>query len=243
MTSLPESAGICRRAFLCSAGVVALAAEFPATRAAEPAKKAEDADRWKSLFDGKALGAWKSSDFSRPGKVYVKDGDIVIEKGSPMTGITYGRDDFPKTDYEVALEGKKLDGDDFFCTTTFPVGKSFCSLVVGGWGGTTVGLSSINSADASENETSTSKEFRPNVWYRVRIRVTAGRIQAWIDDDKLVDADIENKKISTRIECNPSKPFGVATYYTSGAVRNVRVRPLTAAEIKAAAEKKAAGKE
>jgi hypothetical protein len=234
-----QSAGPSRRTFLRSVGAVAVTAVSVPTLAAEPAKKAEDAAGWKNLFDGKALGAWKSADFHKPGKVLVRDGAMVMEKGNPMTGVTYGGGDFPKSDYEVALEGKKLDGDDFFCTTTFPVGKSFCSFVVGGWGGTTVGLSSINSADASENETSTSKEFKRDVWYRVRIRVTADRIQAWIDDAKLVDADIENKRISTRIECNPNKPFGVATYNTSGAVRNVRVRPLTAGEIKAARQKPA----
>ena len=51
-------------------------------------------------------------------------------------------------DYEVTLEGKRVAGDDFFCTTTFPVGESFCSFVVGGWHGTVVGLSSIDGMDA-----------------------------------------------------------------------------------------------
>jgi hypothetical protein len=193
--------------------------------------------KWKNLFDGKTLDGWKTAGFSGEGKVHVKDGTLVMEKGEPMTGVAYTRGDFPTMDYELSLEGKKLDGDDFFCTTTFPVGKSFCSFVVGGWGGTTVGLSSINSMDASANETSTSKEFKPNQWYRIRIRVTRDRIQAWIDDEKPVDVDTTGKRISIRIECAACKPFGLATWSTAGAVRNIRVRNLSEAEKKAAVEK------
>jgi hypothetical protein len=141
-----------------------------------------------------------------------------------MTRVAYTRGDFPKTDYEVTLEAKRIEGDDFFCTTTFPVGDSFCSFVVGGWGGTVVGLSSINSVDASSNETNQSKEFKTGQWYRIRIRVTKHKIQAWIDEEKMADVDTDDKKISIRIECAACKPFGLATYATTGAVRNIRVR-------------------
>jgi hypothetical protein len=188
---------------------------------------------WKNLFDGKSLDGWKAADFSGGGKVHVKDGAAVMEKGRQMTGLTYSRGDFPKVDYEVSLEGKKLDGDDFFCTTTFPVGKSFCSLVVGGWGGGVVGLSSLNSQDASENETTTRMDFQRDRWYRVRIRVTGQRIVAWIDEEKVVDVETEGKKVGIRLECGPCKPFGFATWNTAGAVRNIRVRALTEAEKKA----------
>jgi hypothetical protein len=225
-----------------------LAAGEPAERAGKatgkaPPGAAKDGAGWKALFDGKTLDGWKSTDFGGRGKVYVKDGAVVMEAGNDMTGITYRRGDFPKTDYEVALEGKKIDGDDFFCTTTFPVGDSFCSFVVGGWGGSVVGLSSIDFMDASMNETSQSKEFKPGRWYRVRVRVTRDRIRAWIDNEKLVDLDTTDKKISLRIECGPCKPFGVATWRTTGAVRNVRVRALTEAEKRAAGGTKAREKE
>src|SRR5438105_5385837 len=108
----------------------------------------KEAAAWKSLFDGKSLSGWKSAGYIGGGKIEVKDGAMVLGKGERMTGITSTRGDFPAMDYEVALEGKKLAGDDFFCTTTFPVGKDFCSLVVGGWGGQVVGLSSLNHLDA-----------------------------------------------------------------------------------------------
>ncbi len=203
----------------------------PAAPAAE--EPAKDKAGWKDLFDGKTLEGWKAADYTGGGKVHVKDGAAVMEKGAKMTGLTYARGDFPKVDYEVAFEGKKLDGDDFFCTTTFPVGNSFCSLVVGGWGGGVVGLSSLNSLDASENETSTQKEFQRDRWYRIRIRVTGDRIVAWIDDDKLVDVGTEGKRVGIRLECAACKPFGFCTWNTVGAVRHVRVRALTEAEKKA----------
>ncbi len=191
---------------------------------------AEDKPAWKSLFDGKTLNGWKSAEYPGEGKIQVKDGTLVLEKGKVMTGVVYSRGDFPKMDYELSLEGKRLAGSDFFCTTTFPVGDSFCSLVTGGWGGSTIGISSINGSDASENETSKSFEFEDNRWYTFRIRVTAKKIEVWIDKEKEVDLDTTDRRISTRIECDACQPFGIATYQTTGAVRNIRVRLLGKAE-------------
>ncbi len=214
------------------------ASETAATAPEPPQAPGKDKAGWKALFDGKTLAGWTASDFYGPGKVHVKDGAILMERGKIMTGVTYDRGDFPKMDYEVTLEGKKIAGNDFFATTTFPVGDSFCSLVVGGWGGPVVGLSSIDSQDASENETRMDKEFKTGQWYRIRIRVSQKRIEAWIDDEKVVDQDTTDRKISIRIECTACKPFGIATYETTGAVRDIRVRRLSEAEKKTIAESK-----
>ena len=195
---------------------------------------------WKKLFDGKSLDGWKATDFFGAGKVHVKDGAIVMEKGKLMTGVTYSRGGFPKIDYEVTLEGQKVAGDDFFCTTTFPVGDSFCSLVVGGWSGTVVGLSSVDFMDASMNETRKDMKFEAGRWYRVRLRVSQKRVEAWIDREKVVDLDTTDHRLTIRTECNACRPFGIATYETAGAVRDVRVRALTEAEKKALAGKKSA---
>ena len=129
-------------------------------------------------------------------------------------------------DYEITVEGKKIKGNDFFCTTTFPVGDTHCSLVVGGWGGGVVGISSIDDHDASENETGNYHEFKRDQWYRVRIRVTSERITAWIDKEQVVDLETKGKKLSVRAECNPCRPFCIATWRTIGAIRDIRVRPL-----------------
>jgi hypothetical protein len=209
-----------------------------ASAADPPPLPKPDKDGWIALFDGKTLAGWKASDFHGGAKVHVKDTTIVMDAGDPMTGVTYARDDFPRVDYEITFEAKKVSGDDFFCTTTFPVVDDYCSLVVGGWGGTVVGLSSLNGEDASSNRTATSKEFAANQWYRVRLRVTKDRIEGWVGDEKLVDADVSDDRLSIRIECNPSRPFGVATYRTTGALRDVRLRKLTEADKKAIAATK-----
>jgi hypothetical protein len=202
------------------------------SRAEEPRKAggAKTEPAWKSLFDGKSLGGWKATNFGGEGEVTIKDGAVLMEKGNDMTGITYTRGDFPRLNYEVTLEGKKLEGNDFFCTTTFPVGDAYCSLVVGGWGGGVVGLSSIDDRDASENSTGGYHEFQRDRWYRVRIRVTGERITAWIDKEQVVDLETNSKKIAVRAECNPCRPFGIATWRTTGAVRAIQVRSLGAVD-------------
>jgi hypothetical protein len=131
------------------------AAESPKPEAKKSAAKkpAADKTKWRALFDGKTLAGWKAPNFGGEGKVLVKDGTIVMEAGSMMTGVTY-TGPMPKMNYEVTLEGMRIDGSDFFCTTTFPVGDSFVSLVVGGWGGSLVGISSVDFYDASDNQTS-----------------------------------------------------------------------------------------
>lgn len=202
--------------------VMALVLMATAAGAAGP----PSAPAWRPLFDGKSLKGWKEADFFGKGRCHVKDGAMVMEKGKAMTGLTYAGGDFPKTDYEFTFEAKKVDGDDFFCTSTFPVGDSFCSFVVGGWSGTVVGLSNLDFQDAASNDTSKFMEFEKGKWYTIRVRVTPKRIAAWIDDKPMVDADISERTVGIRIECNVCKPFGLCTYDTVGAVRGVKVRKL-----------------
>src|SRR5207247_113220 len=130
--------------------------------------------------DGKTLQGWKTSKFGGEGQVAVQDGRIVIAMGNPMSGVTW-TGEFPKIDYEISLEAMRVDGSDFFCGLTFPVGESPCSFIVGGWGGGVVGLSSIDGSDASENETTKYQEFDKRRWYAVRVRVSKDKIEAWID--------------------------------------------------------------
>ena len=58
-----------------------------------------------------------------------------------MTGITW-TNEVPTNNYEISLEAMRVEGSDFFCALTFPVGNDPCSFIVGGWGGGVVGLSS-----------------------------------------------------------------------------------------------------
>jgi len=190
--------------------------------------------QWTNLFDGKALGKWESIKFGGEGEVAVKDGMIVMPMGASMTGVAY-KGELPRTNYELELEGQRLDGIDFFATTTFPVGKDYCSFVTGGWGGTVIGLSCIDFYDAADNSTSAFFDFKDKTWYRFRIRVTDAKIEAWVNDERVVNQLRKGHKIGIRDECDLCKPLGIATWDTSGAVRNMRVRDLTPDEVKAAA--------
>jgi hypothetical protein len=130
--------------------------------------------------------------------------------------------------YEVALDAMRLMGTDFFCGLTVPVGDTFCSLIVGGWGGSLIGISSLDGMDASENETTKFADFQSGRWYRIRLRVTEKRIEGWIDKEKLIDVIIGDHKIALRPgDIEMCKPLGVAAWQTSSALREMKYRQVS----------------
>jgi hypothetical protein len=183
-------------------------------------------DGWKDLFDGKTLANWKSTSFGGEGEVKVKDGQIVVEAGVDLSGFHWTGEALPSMNYEFSVEATKLEGSDIFCGISFPVGDSQCSFVAGGWGGGLVGLSSIDGMNASENETTKVLAFQENKPYRIRLRVTPSKIEAWIDDEPVVNVDTTGKKISIHPMMEISKPLGLATFMTRSSFRNIRLRKL-----------------
>ena len=185
------------------------------------------------LFDGKSLDGWKGTDFSRPGAVQVEGGTLVLSAGRPRTGITRTRKDLPAVDDELSDEAMRRDGGDFFAAAKFPVGTSFLTRVNGGWGGNVTGLSRLDGADASENETSRFFQDEDKTWYRSRVRVTSARIRWRIDAKEVVAVDDRERPVGTRIETRGNQPLGFATWETSGTLRNLTIRKLTPAEVAA----------
>jgi len=183
------------------------------------------ADDWRSLFDGRALGAWRPTAFGGEGEVEVVDGAIRIGMGADLSGITW-TGEVPRQAYELAVDAQRADGSDFFCGLTFPVGEDPCSLIVGGWGGGLVGLSSIDGQDAARNDTTSFHEFKRGTWYAIRVRVTPERIECFIDDKQVVDQPLEGRRISIREEVRASVPLGIATFATTALVKNIRWRPV-----------------
>ncbi|PQO41840.1 DUF1080 domain-containing protein [Blastopirellula marina] len=190
------------------------------------AEEAKEKAKAKPLFDGKTLENFEVPQFGGDGEVEVKDGVISMGQGAMLTGITYKRDDFPKTNYELTWEARRTMGIDFFAAATFPVKDSHCSFIPGGWGGAVVGLSNIDGEDASENETTTYIAFKDDQWYQFKVRVTDKKIEAWIDDKQVVDANIEGKKISTRNEVDLSHPMGIAAWQSAAEIRKIELREL-----------------
>jgi hypothetical protein len=163
---------------------------------------------WQAMSDGQTLDGWRET---------------------PFTGINW-TNEFPRVNYEIAFDAMRLVGSDFFCGLTVPVGTNCCSLIVGGWGGSLVGISSVDGMDASENETTKFSNFESGRWYRIRLRVTEKKIEAWIDQDKLVDLATADRRIAVRPgDIELSQPLGLAAWQTSAALREIKFRRVTAA--------------
>lgn len=213
------------------AGLIALTIATTPAPGQAPAPK--DPAGKRALFDGKTLDGWKKTDFSHPGEVKVEDGRIVLGTGEPMTGITTTRKDLPTTNYELTYEAMRTGGEDFFAAATFPVGKSYITLVNGGWGGFVTGLSSLDGMDASENETTRSIQYENKRWYRFRVRVTDVAIRCWVDDKEIIAVEHKEKHVRTRVETRSSEPLGFCAWKSAGALRDIEIRPLTPGEIAA----------
>ena len=184
-----------------------------------------------------AAKGWVDMTTLAPGKWEAIEGaaELAWDEGERIMRIGVGTDlngvrwagPLPTVPYTVELEARRMTGSDFFCGLTFPVrsGKEFVSLIVGGWGGGLVGISSINNLDASENSTGSQYKFEDQRWYRIRVEVGTEHLQAWIDDRQVVDAYTEEQKLSLREgPIGVCAPFGLATWMTSAEVRGVRWR-------------------
>ncbi len=211
--------------------VVSRAEDKKVEKKAEPKTKREV-----KLFNGKDLDGWKNSMFGGDGEITVEDGQLILDRGNELTGVTWkdGKT-LPKFNYEISLEAQRVDGSDFFCGLTFPIKDDPCSLILGGWGGTVCGISSLDFKDASENETTLFREFKNGQWYKIRLRVLEKRLTAWIDGKEIIDVDLTGKKIGIRSEVDPSKPLGFCSYSTKAALRNIVLKEIEPPKEKPAA--------
>lgn len=194
------------------------------------ASRAADAPKAITLFDGKSLDDWQSVDIGGSGEVELEDGALVIKQGDSVSGAIYKKaDKLPLTNYEITLEARRTQGVDFFCGLTFPVGsvKTCATLVIGGWGGSVTGISSIDGLDAAENSTGTYQRYKDNEWYKIKLRVTPKNLSAWVNDKQVIDADIEGKKISVRPGPIESYlPLSLTTFATTSEIKNVVLTPI-----------------
>lgn len=182
---------------------------------------------WTPMVDTRTLNGWKEVAFDGRGKVTIENGVIRLGRGR-STGIAW-TGDFPRSNYEIRFEAARLDGNDFFAAIIFPVKDSHCSWINGGWDGTVSGLSNLDGYDASENETSSTREFEKGRWYAFRLRVTSSRIQGWVDDNMVLDLDITGRKLELRFDdTDLCKPLGFTSYGTTGGLRKIEYRRLGA---------------
>jgi|TARA_B110000305_G_scaffold240234_1_gene310252 hypothetical protein len=206
-------------------------APAPEPAAAEKAKPKRNEGEF-PLFNGKDLGAWEKTQYGGEGDVFVnEDGNMEFGFGAVITGVNWGEAVPGTTNYEITLDAMKLDGTDFFCALTFPVKDSHATLVIGGWGGGIVGISCVDDLNASENETMNIEGFEDDVWYKVRVKVTDDKLNAWIDDEEKVDLDLTDRKISLLPgDIELSVPIGIASFMTRAQYRNIVWRNLSEEE-------------
>jgi hypothetical protein len=201
------------------------------TRPAETETKPVESDAVaRALFDGKTLDGWTVSKFGGDGSVSVVNGEIDIESGRPLTGISWTGKEIPRDNFRVSLESKRTAGIDFFCCLTFPVHDSHCSLVVAGWSGTVVGLSSIDGQDASNNDTTSLIAFDDNRWYKIEVEVGGDSVRAFIDGKQILEQQIEGHVFDVRNEVRLSRPLGICTFETDARIRNITIEPIPSGE-------------
>jgi len=139
----------------------------------------------------------------------------------------------PEAPFEVELEARRTDGSDFFCGLTVPTRSTdeCVTLIVGGWGGSIVGISSINDLDASENQAALDMRFEDNQWYKIRLRFAGEQLQVWIDAKELIDVDTTGLRLGLRSgPIDVCAPFGLATWQTGSELRSIRWRRLPGGE-------------
>ena len=186
-----------------------------------------EGEGWQAMFDGQSLAGWRETPFAGHGEVHCQSGVIVLSMGDPFTGINW-TNDFPKVNYEVAFDAMRLMGSDFFCGLDGAGRHQLLQPDCRRWGGSLVGISSLDGMDASENETTKFMNFESGRWYRIRLRVTEKRIEGWIDKEKLVDVDISERRISVRPgDIELSQPIGVAAWQTAAAFREIKFRRVS----------------
>ena len=148
-----------------------------------------------------------------------------FDMGSPMTGVTL-TGPAPSGDYELEVTAARIDGTDFFCGMTFPVGTDHLSLILGGWGGSVCGLSNLDGNDASRNETRTLKGFQTGRDYTATVRVTTASVEVLLDGKAFLASSLTGKQLSLRPEVSICAPLGIAAFNTRARIKTVRWRPL-----------------
>jgi hypothetical protein len=200
----------------------------------KPAAPSAPPRTW-DMLAGAQAALWQSAEIPGGGAAAVRDGEATLAEGGPLTGLRFTgwqAGGLPVRDYEITCEAMRMAGQDFFAAITFPVRDiATCgTLIVGGWGGGLVGISSIDGQDASDNLTRNEQRFENGQWYRIRLEVRDELLRCWIDERLVFNASIKARAIGMRAGyIENCAPFGLATYGTQGRVRALVVRQLRGA--------------
>ena len=185
---------------------------------------------WVSLFDGKTLDGWKvadEGDFAKHGRVEVDGGRIVLASGAPPTGIASTLS-VPTADYELSFEAMRAKGSGWFAAVAFPMGGQNALWAIGR-SKTSCGLAQVDNRTDTDPANPTHRQFpfENGRWYRFRLRVERERVQAWVDDNGVVDLSRRGHRFWLWDSFAPLKPLGFLCWDdTEARLRNIRLRRL-----------------
>lgn len=199
---------------------------FAVCSSAQPPVQTDAKRQELTLFNGTSLDNWSKTDYAGKGEIFIDNNQtLVMEMGATLSGIHWTGDDLPVENYEISLQARRTMGSDFFCGLTFPYKDNHATLILGGWGGSLIGISSIDDFDASENETGDAYIFEEKEWYDIRLEVMETKLKVFINGETVIDADVAGKKVAMRVgEIEMSVPLGITTYGTTGEFKNIVLR-------------------
>ena len=216
---------------------LALASVFFAASCSEEATQATETppEALPTLNVGDTLNPWAEVlAFAGSGEVLAENGVLTLGQGEALTGVFFPLEEgeaypFPLVDYEVTLMARRTRGSDIFCALTFPYKdpKTCATLIVGGWGGGLIGISSISELDASENETTAFGKFENDTWYEIRLTVKDDYLMAYIDDAIVINYPLNGKPLSLRPgDIDACVPLGLASFASRAEIKDVKITPL-----------------
>jgi formylglycine-generating enzyme required for sulfatase activity len=189
----------------------------------EATAKDPNADPGEALFDGKSLRGWKVVGQGKSPAV-AEGGQVLIRAEQGLCGMAW-QGAMPKSNYEITLEATRIAGPYDFCDIVFPIGNQHACWSFGaGPKGNHVTLNLVNGGAFPQDEAARTMDIQNGRWYKIRIRVTEDRVEGWTDDVKKLDLPRAQTKFSIDDFQTGLKPFGISTWHTQGAVRNLRLR-------------------
>lgn len=166
------------------------------------------------LFDGESLDFWEPADFGDAGKIEVKDRTILLHRGAPAAGMIWSGP-FRQIDYELFFEIKFSERGT--AAVTLPVDLGSAALLFG----EVAELCCTDGDQALKSEVTGKSLLEAQRWHRVRVRVIAERIQSWIDDRPVLDAETAGKLLALPDEFQSATPPAIVVRDASASLRNI----------------------
>jgi len=150
----------------------------------------------------------------------VQDGTLVQQGLGSNVRLLFGEPDW--TDYEITLEARKTGGEEgFLVLLRAQSGKEFYWANLGGWRNTSHALERGIKGQDRWGPVTPHRPGRIETgrWYRLRARCEGRHIQAWLDDELVIDYTDDGR--------GPTKGrAGVGTWITRAEFRKIKVTSL-----------------